>query len=349
VTVVALCGLLSTPLACGGSAGSNGDAAPGDAFVAPDAASDGTANLQDGGVNGDGAHDDGAFGPPPTGYHFFFDLGAVLLMGQTTGLAVGGFMPTAREDLLPPRETPTPLGECVEAPAPPPPECVTSADCAPEQQCLPETDADGKPVPNTEHCVTPRSLMDVGPFTVSGFASGTLEFSYNAGQKGAYTTANPGDGQIPPDEIVYGGTYTITGTGDPSQGIGAFTGEVSMPPALALTEPAVVQLPMGLPGIEVSVSQDLTITWSEPDPTHEITVSLAGGGQGGKTIICRVQDTGSVTIPKSLVQAAGLGNLAFLNILTLERNRPGTASGEGLTFTRVTATQTLMYNVAKKP
>jgi hypothetical protein len=293
----------------------------------------------------------GDSGAPPTGTHFFFDLGAVLLMGQTVGMAAGGFWPTAREDFDPPRETEIPLGTCVTDPEPPKPTCTTNGDCAPEQQCVADTNTNNQPIPGTEHCETPRTLMDIGPFTVSGFASGTLDFAYNAGQSGAYTTANPGDGQVPPEELVYDGDYTISGAGDSTQGIGAFTGQLHLPPALALTSPVPGPVgSMGLTGIHVSVSADLVLEWSGSDPDLVIKITLTGGNQStGKSIVCRLQDTGTLTIPQAQVAEAGLGNMALTNMLELRREVPGTASGAGLTFTRVTALQAITYNVARDP
>jgi hypothetical protein len=329
--------------ACGGSSSTVSPDAGAEAAVPDDAASPADASPADVGVG------DAGWGPPPTGTHFFLDLGTVLLMGQQMALGAGGFWPTARGDLAPVRDPEVPLGQCVVDPPHAPASCSGAADCAPEQQCVPDTDSNNQPIAGTEHCETPRSLIDVGPFTVTGFASGPLELQYNAGQHGAYTTASPGDGQIPPEEIVYDTTYTFTGAGDSSQGVGAFTGSLYLPPALVLTAPATVTLPSGLPGVQVSLSQDLVVTWDGAVSGGEITVTLAGGGQGGAAVVCRVADTGTVTIPQAQVQAAGLGNLALVNVLSLERKGTGTASGDGLTFTRVTATQTLTYMVAKQP
>jgi hypothetical protein len=333
--------LVGTLLACGGSkSGVQTDAGvPEDGATAPDDAAPQVDAW------------DGDSGAPPTGYHFFFDIGTVLLMGQTVAFGAGGFWPTAREDFSPPREPDIPLGTCVTDPAPPAAECATPEDCAPEQVCVADTNNNGQPIAGTEHCETPRTLMDIGPFTVDGFASGPTEFAYNSGQSGAYTTANPGDGSIPPEEIVADTTYTIGGAGDPAQGIGAFGGEVRVPPALTLTSPAIGPVgSMGLTGIHVSVAQDLVLTWTGNDPTLEIKVTMTGGNQQtGKSIVCRLMDTGTLTIPQAQVAEAGFGNLVIANLLEFRRVVQGTASGDGLTFTRVTTTQALTYNIAKDP
>jgi hypothetical protein len=344
--VVLVLFLVGTLLACGGSkSGTQHDGAPQD-----DAAVD-----EDGGTQHDGAPQvdawDGDSGAPPTGYHFWFDLGTAVLMGQTIDLGAGGFWPTAREDFDPPREPDVPLGTCVTAPPQPEPTCTTNADCAPEQQCVADTNSNNQPIAGTEHCETPRTLLDVGPFTVDGFVSGPTDFAYNSGQSGAYTTANPGDGTIPAEEFQYDTTYTISGTGDTTTGIGAFSGEIHFPPEMALTSPAVGTVgSMGLPGIHVSVTADLVLEWSGADPDMVIKVTLTGGTQNtGKSIVCRLMDTGTVTIPAAQVAEANLGPMALTNMLELRREVQGTASGAGLTFTRVTATQAITYNIAKDP
>lgn len=343
VLALFLVGILA---ACGGSkGGTQNDGGPGGDAAVP----------EDGAVADDGPPQadapDWGDGGVPSGYYFFFDLGPAQLMGQTIALAAGGFMPAAREDFESPREPEIPLGTCVTDPAAPPPGCTTKADCAPEQDCVADTNNNGQPIAGTEHCETPRSPVDVGPFTVDGFTSGTLEFNYNAGQSGAYTTADPGDGQVPPDELVYDTDYTISGAGDSTKGLGAFSGTVHLPPALALTSPAVGPVgSMGLTGIHVSVSADLVLEWSGADPDLVIKVTLTGGNQqSGKSIVCRIQDTGTLTIPQAQVAEAGLGNMALTNMLELRREVPGMASGEGLTATRITALQAMTYNVAKDP
>ncbi len=58
---------------------------------------------------------------------------------------------------------------------------------------------------------------------------------------------------------------------------------------------------------------------------------------------------GSFTIPAAMVQAAQLGDMAFLNMLTLERTGEGTVSGDGLTSSRIGTVLTAVINVAKLP
>jgi hypothetical protein len=295
---------------------------------------------------------DTEFNPEDPGIHVFLTMGSMYMMSTPMALALGGFMPAAREDFDPPEDvTEIPLDTCVvvaDQPAPVP-QCETDEDCYPEQVCLPEYDDNNQPIAGTEHCVTPRELMDVGPFTMEGFVGGPLTFSYNPNQSGAYTTANPGDGQVPPDALAFDTTYVFEGDGDPAQGLGPFHGEIYVAPEIELTTPPMVELPMGdLLGIEVDPSQDLMLEWTGENADGELTLNLAGGPQGGGTPIeCRVADDGQFVIPQAMVQTAGLGSVAFFNMLTIDRGGAGWVSGEGVTFHNVEMVQTLLLNVVK--
>jgi hypothetical protein len=280
-----------------------------------------------------------------------FTIGVALMMGQPAIFAAGAFMTTAREDLEPLPEPPAvPLETCEVTSVTYTPTCSGPEDCAPEQQCLPQTDMDGKPIANSETCVTPRSPLDVGPFTVAGFATGPKTMAYNAQQSGGYTTVG-GDGTLPYADIAFDTTYTLEGPGDTAQGLGAFTGEVRLGPEIKLTEPAMTALPIGFDGIQVSVSQDLVLRWTGADPGAEVTITLTGGTMNGEshTITCRTIDTGAFTIPAAMVQAASLGDMAFLNLLSFERGDRGSVSGSGITSHDIATLQTAVINVAKLP
>jgi hypothetical protein len=277
-------------------------------------------------------------------------IGVTLMMGQPVTLAAGSFMITGREDLEAAPVSPSiPLETCQPTEVVYTPACAGPQDCAPEQQCLPRTDNNNAPIPNSERCVTPRSPLDVGPFTITGFASGPKTLTYNAGQSGGYTTPG-GDGTIPYEDLAFGVTYTFEGAGDAAQRLGSFTGELRFSPELALTQPPLTQLPIGFAGVQVSVSQDLVLAWSGSNPGAEMTISLTGATMNeSHTISCRTVDSGSFTIPAAMVQAAQLGDMAFLNLLTIERNDAGFATGEGLTSHDITGIQTAIINVAKLP
>ncbi len=292
----------------------------------------------------------GVFDPDNPGIHFFVSLGAVLVMSQPTELAVGGFLPSAREDFDESAEkAEITLDSCaISDGAAPTPSCENSAECAPEQECLPDYD-DGEPIAGTEHCVTAREPLDLGPFTIEGFATGAIEMTYNAGQNGAYTA--PGtDGTLNAGTLAFDADYTIHGAGNSAAGLGEIHGELYLAPALALTAPPMVDVGLGgMLGIEASPSQDLVLRWSGGNATGELQINLAGGSMGGEggSIDCRVTDDGEFTIPAAMVAAAQLGDTAFFNALTVERSGKGSASAAGLTFRAIDVIQTLVISVVK--
>ena len=284
----------------------------------------------------------GSYNPDQPGFNLGFQLGSLEMMGSPMAMCFATFMPTAREDFEGSAGA-IPLGTCVTSTdAGSGPSCTGDGDCAPEQQCLPEKDSNGQPQAGTERCVTPRELMDVGPMEVQGFNGGPVTLAYNAGQSGAYTTPG-GDGSIPDSAVAYATTYTFSGAGDSAQGLGAYSGEVYMPPRLQLQSPPAVQLPIGIAGIEATVGQDLALVWSGSSD-GSMTITLTGGSG---SLICRVPDTGQFSIPASDVEAVGLGDMAIANMLTLERATQGSAAGAGITTSNVRAFAQILINVRK--
>lgn len=319
-----------------------------DADAGPDADTDTDSDTD---ADSDSDTDPG-FNPDDPGVHMFVNLGSVYMMNQPIELAIAGFLTTAREDFD--EEAPADemeMDTCrVAEEVVPTPECETDEDCAPEQVCVPDYDDDsGEPIPGTEHCETPREPLDVGPFTMEGFASGPIEMAYNAGQSGAYTA--PGsDGTLPAGTLSFDTTYTFSGDGSSEYGLGSFSGEVYVAPAMELTYPPLEELSMeGLFGIPANPAEDLVIEWSGENPDGELFISLVGSnlqGDGG-SIECRVADDGEFTIPAAMVEAAELGDMAFLNMLTIDRRGTGSASGEGMTYDLVEVIQTTVINVIK--
>jgi hypothetical protein len=287
------------------------------------------------------------FDPENPGVYLFLTLGGLEMMGQPMELALGGFAPAAREDFEADEDDDTPLGTCVVvSQTTPVGECVTNEDCAPEQQCVPDYDDEGNPEPGTEHCETPRDLMDVGPMTLEGANGGALTLSYNSGQSGAYTVTGT-DGSLNAGTLAYDTTYTFYGDGDSAQGLDGFSGEVDMPPQLALTSPALGDVGWGMQGVTVSTSADLTLTWTGSSDGL-LNVDLSGASFDGDSgaIHCVAEDDGEFTIPATMVAEAHLGEMAMLNLLTLERATEGSAEGGGLTIAAVDTTQTLLIFVA---
>lgn len=302
------------------------------------------------GTNPDGTEEElPVFNPDDPGVHMFLMLGNIEMMASPIELAVAGFGPAAREDFEAEDADTTPLDGCVFVAATEPVgECSGPEDCAPEQECVPDYDDDGSPEPGSEHCETPRSLMDVGPLNLEGPSAGPLTLTYNASQDGAYTKAGT-DGTLPGGTLAFDTTYSFSGSGDSAQGIGPFSGEVYLPERLALTSPAYQDVGMGMQGIKVNPTANLALTWSGSSE-GDLTVELAGGSMGGDTgsIHCRLVDDGAYTIPAAMVSQVPLGDMAFFNMLTLKRNTRGDAEADGLTIPKIDTTQSLILFVGKE-
>jgi hypothetical protein len=349
---VAGCGSESSsePGSAGGAAGVSGSGTGGSAGTAGTGGGSAGAGGQSGSEGGTGGG--GNFDPDDPGIHVSFTLGVSLLMGQPTTVAAGVIMNTGREDLETPANTPkVPIETCEVGGAVYVSSCSGPEDCAPEQDCIPRTWSDGSPIANSERCVTPRTAMDVGEFTMDGFATGTKTFAYNEGQNGAYTL--PGsDGTLPYVDLAFDATYSFQGQGDAAQGLGPFSGEFYLSPEFVMTQPPMTPLaPMNVPGIEASVSEDLVLVWEGSNPGAEINITLTGASTSGEssTIRCRTMDAGTFTIPAAMVEAAQLGDMAFFNMLTFERTDTGTVTGEGITSHNIVVMQTAVINVAKLP
>jgi len=280
------------------------------------------------------------------GISMFFMIGVIQMMGQDMAIAAGGFTPAAREEFdTEVKYADEELDTCTEyVEETPVPECTRNEDCAPEQQCLPETDPDtGEPIPGTESCVTPREMMDVGPFTVTGFSGTPLTFTYNPAQSGAYM-ASP-DGTLDPSIIEFDTEYVIEGDGDPSQGLGEFGGTMYLPDAMEITHPEFVQSELDLPALEADPEDELLLKWTggNPDGTVRISLSSIGG-----SITCTAVDDGEFTIPAEWVKKVRLGGAAFFNLLEISREGTGRLCGEDITVSDATYTVTVITNVMRK-
>jgi hypothetical protein len=290
---------------------------------------------------------DAGFDEATPGYQMFLDIGSVTMMGQKIGTGVGGFQNTGREDFDPVPAPALALDECkLDDSSAQVPECALNGDdCPSDQECVQDTDSNGNPIAGTEHCATPRTMIDVGPFTMYGFADGPKTFTSSAANSGAYMA---GDGTIPPASFAYDATYAFYGLGNLAAGVGAFWGDLYLGPDTQLTKPAVSSV-SGIPVIKVNPNDDLEIEWSGPVADGELTITLVGAKLSGQSasVTCRVADDGAFTIPSDLVGASGLGALALLNTLMLERRGVGRVCGEGLTSGAVSTVQTYMVNVQK--
>lgn len=302
---------------------------------------------------------DQGFDEEEPGFFATFDLGVTLMMGNRIGLVAGTFQQTAREDYCKEPESTIPLDTCVvvdpsDAPAP---QCSSDEQCSPEQKCLPRT-RDGQPIACTEHCQTPRSLLDIGPIEITGFTDGPLQLESNPDQSDAYVP--PGNGTVDPSKFAFATTYVIKGDGDPEQGVSSFEAEVELGPELAITSPELeqVEADMGIPGfppfpvvaMTVDPDAELTLKWTGAVADGELSLELTAADVNASRghIKCRVKDDGEFTIPAEMIEALDLGDSAFFNNLNVERITKGTLTGDSFTRYEINSRQVLIVNMAKK-
>ncbi len=279
-----------------------------------------------------------AYDPEHPGVNVLFSISAFGMMGTSADLAIGMFLPTAREDFGVTKPYEQPLDTCVVAGgAGAVPGCTTDADCFPEQKCLAEQDN-----PANKQCITPRDPLDVGPFTASGFTSGPRTFTYNAGQSGAYTSTS--DGQVPAGEIVFDQVYVADGVGDASKGLGAYRAVLYVPAQLELLSPTPTAGGMFGDEIQVDPAVDLPLAWSTGADGGTLDISLSSMSAG---ITCHAINDGSFTIPADMLQKANLGTSMMPNMLTLTRETPGEVCGEGVTVGLAKFVTAVMVTVKK--
>lgn len=270
------------------------------------------------------------FDPDNPGLSVNMMLISMSIMGQDMVIAAGAVHTSVREYFNAPPEALLPVDTCVLGTEEQVSQCSSSADCAPEQECVPEKDNDGNPVPQSEHCETPVELLDVGEILVSGFADGDKSFSYNMSQSGTYTENGQGEGQIDAGALAYDTVYQLEGAGSSNLGLGAFSGELRVPPALTLTSPAITQNEFGMSIVTVNPAQPLMLRWNgSQNPANTFTLTLAGTDN---TLRCRLADDGEFEISSELLGQLGLNTmLAMLNNLSIDYTIKGTIEGSGIT------------------
>ncbi len=285
------------------------------------------------------------------GILFEVTLGGMLMMSQPIELAMGYFHPAGREAFDPESKDVIPLDTCRldVAPEDREPQCQSNADCAPEQTCQPEKDGDGNVIANSERCVTEVELMDVGPFTITGFKGGSKTFMYNSGQSGAYTENGQGDGSYQDSVINFGGAYEISGNGSAEHGLGTLSGTLQAPAQIQLTSPVPVMDPtFGMEFLPIDQHVDLDLAWiGSGDASNSFTINISAsaldGGSGG-SFTCRVADDGAFTVPVDMFTAIGL-SVNTMTTFMIEQSVNAPICGEGLSYSRFTFQQTLMYFV----
>lgn len=279
------------------------------------------------------------------GWHLEVILGNITMMGQAIEMGLGMVYLASREEFGATAQSNIPLDTCVLdlAPEELEPECATDADCFPEQNCLPEKDDNGSPIPNSERCVTQFELMDVGPFTISGFTGGSKTFAYNTAQSGAYTENGQGDGTFQTPSIAFDTNYEIQGEGDAAQGLGPFEASFDAPAQIELTQPQTIIDPnFGMEFLPINQRQPLDLRWTgsgNPDNSFIINVSASAlDGSSDGSFTCRIADDGEFTIPALKFAEINLSVNTIANFM-IEQNVEGFICGQGISYGKVTFQQ----------
>lgn len=282
---------------------------------------------------------------------FFVDMS---MMGNPMNVAIGYVMKTAREDLEDDGEYSGALDVCVMGEeSPREPKCYSDEDCAPEQECVPSYDNDGKPVPNSEHCETPgRESLDVGPMKIKGFNGGEQIFLYEPGDK-VYKLNGEGDGQIDPNLMAYNQEYELYAENPTPPDLNPFSGEFYLGNKLALTSHETMDDGTGFPFIELDMSQPLTFTWTgnEGNGFIEMTVSAAANITSIVSVSCILEDDGEFTLPPELASQLvfGTGMMAQMaSMITMTRHTEAPFAGDSISAGKISSEQMIMANIRPK-
>lgn len=307
---------------------------------------DGDEPQEDGDEPGeDGDEPDDTFNPENPGISMLFFIGFIEMMGEGQEISIATVTPATREEFEGPGgDVPTqqPIDTCDFSSgggSERPNECNTDADCAPEQIC--HTDDES----GQRRCRTPVEPLDVGPIYVDGFTGGRRTFAYNPSQSGAYTENGQGDGQLQPGSIAFDTTYTITGQGDMSQGLGSFTGTVDAPARITLTSPQPQPTDMGMMAIPINLSQDLLLRW-QGSGNPENTMTITFSGMNG-SVTCFLSDDGEHLVYRDLLGHVGFNPdpfWAIMNMVLIQSDAYGEIRGEGITRNETSFQQIIMFN-----
>lgn len=302
------------------------------------------------------ADNNAEFDPEHPGYTVEFNIIDVDMMGQGQSMAIGYFMKTAREDLEEGAVEDVTLDTCVMGESSPRvPSCTSKEDCAPEQECVPEYN-DGQPIENSEHCETPnRASLDVGPVMISGFNGGPYPFAYEPGDQ-VYKLNGTGDGSIDRSIIAYNTEYEIAADSLIPDDLKSLSAKFTMPPALALIEPAMVEGGMFGAAVEVDNTKPLTFKWESNGGKGyiDITITAAQSLANVVSVTCKVRDDGEFTVPDEFTSQLVFGGggddmmsqmLQMMNMITMDRHSEAPITGEGISSGRVTSEQLVMANV----
>ncbi len=298
------------------------------------------------------------FDPENPGYTVEFNIIDTEMMGQGQSMAIGYFMKTAREDLESETAADVTLDTCVIGESSPRvPSCTSNADCAPEQECVPEYDSQsGQAIENSEHCETPnRASLDVGPVEIEGFNGGPYTFAYEPGDQ-VYKLNGTGDGSIDRSLIAYGVDYTIRGENMTPDDLNSLSATFRMPPALQLIEPAATEGGMFGSAIAIDNTKPLKFVWEGNGGQGyiDITITAAQSLANTVSVTCKVIDDGEFTVPEEFASQLVFGGggdgmmdqmLQMMNMVIFDRHAESPITGDGISVGRVSSEQLIMANV----
>lgn len=298
------------------------------------------------------------FDPEHPGYTVEFNIIDIDMMGQGQSMAIGYFMKTAREDLEEGEVVDVTLDTCVMGESSPRvPSCTSKADCAPEQECVPEYDnQSGQAIENSEHCETPnRASLDVGPVEIAGFNGGPYPFAYEPGDQ-VYKMNGTGDGSIDRSLIAYGVDYTIRGENMLPDDLNSLSATFRMPPALQLIEPAATEGGTFGAAIAIDNSKPLKFVWEGNGGQGyiDITITAAQSLANTVSVTCKVIDDGEFTVPEEFASQLVFGGggdgimdqmLAMMNMIIFDRHTESPITGDGISVGKVSSEQLIMANV----
>ena len=298
------------------------------------------------------------FDPENPGWTVEFDIIDIEMMGQGQSMAIGYFMKTAREDLEEEEAEDVTLDTCVMGESSPRvPSCTSNADCAPEQECVPEYDSQsGQAIENSEHCETlGRESLDVGPVQIAGFNGGPYTFMFEPGDK-VYKIDGTGDGSIDRSIIAYGTEYTISASELIPDDLKSLSATFQMPPALTLIEPVVTEGGTFGSAVVIDNTKPLTFKWQGNGGNGyiDITITAAQSLMNVVSVTCKVRDDGEFTVPEEFTSQLVFGGggdgmmdqmLSMMNMITMDRHAEAPITGEGISSGKVTAEQLIMVSV----
>lgn len=327
-----------------------------DTDSAPDTSSDTDASAEEPADTASEDGEQGEFNPENPGYTVEFNIIDIEMMGQGQSMAIGYFMKTAREDLEVSEVEDVTLDTCVMGESSPRvPSCTSKDDCAPEQECVPEYN-DGQPIENSEHCETPnRESLDVGPVMISGFNGGPYPFAFEPGDQ-VYKLNGTGDGSIDRSIIAYNTEYEIAADSLIPDDLKSLSAKFTMPPALSLIEPVMVEGGMFGAAVEVDNTKPLVFKWESNGGKGyiDITIMAAQSLANTVSVTCKVKDDGEFTVPEEFTSQLVFGGggdgimdqmLGMMNMITMDRHSEAPIKGDGISSGRVSSEQLVMISV----